>query len=46
MKIGGKVLLQEIVTLFNLYLENNIIPIECNNAIQFLIHKKRDISNL
>jgi len=45
-KLGGETLLKWIKNLFNLCLENGIIPSQWNNAITILLHKKGDITEL
>lgn len=45
-KLGGEELLKVIVALFNLCLENSIIPTKWNNAVTILLHKKGNISDL
>lgn len=46
-KLDGESLLQKlIVTLFNLYIQNTIVPDKWRNAVTILIHKKGDITDM
>lgn len=45
-KLGGETLLKSIKDLFNLCLEDGIIPSQWNNAEMILLHKKGDITEL
>lgn len=46
-KLDGESLLQKlIVTLFNLYIQNTIVPDKWHNAVTILIHKKGDITDM